>query len=332
VEITHLIESAYRRHGEHETINPDSYFLRFPDRPTARIIALPASIRGDGEVHGIKWISSFPENVAAGRARASAVLILNHPDTGFPLACLEASIISATRTAASAALATLRLSRARGVRPRRVGYVGAGVIARYIHRYLVGNGFEFDEIGVHDLAGPRADGFVAELSADPAAEVRRHDRVEDLIAAADLIVFATVAGRPYLHDPTLLAHNPLVLNVSLRDLAPEIILAGYNVVDDIDHCLKADTGPHLAEKLTHNRDFIAGTLFDVVRGTIPVPADQPVIFSPFGLGVLDLVVGKFIYDRLCATGELRAVPGFFADPGADGPPVTPARAEVVRCD
>lgn len=46
-EVVGLIESAYRVHGEGGTVNPPSYFLRFPDRPTSRIIALPASI-GEG--------------------------------------------------------------------------------------------------------------------------------------------------------------------------------------------------------------------------------------------------------------------------------------------
>jgi hypothetical protein len=39
-------------------------------------------------------------------------------------------------------------------------------------------------------------------------------------------------------------HNPLVLHVSLRDLAQEIVLASTNIVDDIEHCLKANTSPH----------------------------------------------------------------------------------------
>ena len=107
---------------------------------------------------GLKWISSFPENVAAGVPRASAVLILNDHDTGYPFACLEASIISATRTAASAALAADWLSRGRS-RPRRIGFVGAGLIARYIHTFLAGTGWLFDEIGVHDLSADSAAGF-----------------------------------------------------------------------------------------------------------------------------------------------------------------------------
>ncbi len=104
-QIVELAEATYRLHSAGDSVNPPSYFLRFSDRPTARIIALPASIGGQVKVDGIKWISSFPENVAAGIPRASAVLILNDHDTGYPFACMEASIISATRTAAMAAMA-----------------------------------------------------------------------------------------------------------------------------------------------------------------------------------------------------------------------------------
>jgi N-[(2S)-2-amino-2-carboxyethyl]-L-glutamate dehydrogenase len=310
-EIVELVEATYRLHGVGDSVNPPSYFLRFPDRPSSRIIALPASVGGPVRVDGLKWISSFPENVAAGIPRASAVLILNDHDTGYPFACLEASIISATRTAASAVLAADWLSRSRP-RPTRVGFVGAGLIARYIHTFLAGTGWLFDEIGVHDLSADSAAGFRGYLEqSGTTGRVRVHGSAEMLVRASDLVVFATVAAEPHVREVSWFGHHPVVLHVSLRDLAPQILLAATNVVDDVEHCLKANTSPHLAEQLTGNRDFLLGTLDDVMAGRVSVPADEPVIFSPFGLGVLDLAVGKNVYDHLVASGDLHVIDDFF---------------------
>ncbi|MFF0436269.1 2,3-diaminopropionate biosynthesis protein SbnB [Streptomyces sp. NPDC004327] len=311
-EVVDIVETAYRLHGEGDTVNPASYFLRFPDRPSSRIIALPASIGGEIRTDGLKWISSFPENVEAGIPRASAVLILNDQATGYPLACLESSIISAARTAASAALAADRLSAGRGERPTRVGFVGVGLIARYIHDYLAGTGWTFDAIGVHDLSAEHAAGFADYLGqAGASGRVTVHDTAEELIRSCDLVVFATVAGTPHVTDPGWFAHNPLVLHVSLRDLAPEVVLDAFNIVDDVEHCLKANTSLHLAEQLTGHREFVNGTLHEVLSGQVRPPADRPVVFSPFGLGVLDLAVGRHVYDTVRASDDLAVVDGFF---------------------
>ncbi|MDG5806454.1 2,3-diaminopropionate biosynthesis protein SbnB [Streptomyces ossamyceticus] len=315
-EIVDLVETVYRLHGAGDTgdtVNPPSYFLRFPDRPASRIIALPASLGGTFQVDGLKWISSFPENTAAGLPRASAVLILNDHTTGYPFACLEASVISATRTAASAALAADRLSAAREApRPVRVGFVGTGLIARYIHTFLAATGWVFEEVGVHDLSAASAVGFRGYLERSGASgRVVTYGGAEDVIRASDLIVFATIAGEPYVHEPKWFAHHPLVLHVSLRDLAPEVLLASANFVDDVEHCLKANTSPHLTEQLTGGREFLDGTLHDVLTGRASVPADRPVVFSPFGLGVLDLAVGGRVHAEVARTGGLRIVDDFF---------------------
>lgn len=312
-QIVELVETAYRLHSAGGSVNPPSYFLRFPDRPSSRIIALPASIGGQSRVDGLKWISSFPDNVAAGIPRASGVLILNDHDTGYPFACLESSIISATRTAALAALAADWLSRGRQ-RPTRIGFFGAGLIARYIHTFLVGTGWSFDEIGVHDLFAESAAGFCGYLErSGGASRLTVHDSAEQLIRSSDLVVFATIASQPHVNDLPWFEHNPLVLHVSLRDLAPEIVLASTNILDDIEHCLKANTSPHLAEQLTGNRDFVDGTLDDVMAGRVTVPTDRPGVFSPFGLGVLDLAVGKYVYDEVVRNRELRVIDEFFHD-------------------
>jgi len=312
-QVVELVEATYLVHAAGDTVNPPSYFLRFPDRPSARIIALPASIGGDVRVHGVKWISSFPDNVAAGIPRASAVLILNDHQTGYPFACLEASVISATRTAASAALAADRLTRDRG-RPARVGFVGVGLIARYVHTYLTGTGWSFDEVAVHDLSADSAAGFCGYLErTGTAGRVTVHDSPEAVVRASDLVVFATIAGQPYVSDVSAFTHCPVVLHVSLRDLAPEVLLASANLVDDVEHCLKADTSPHLVEQRTGNRDFLLGTLADVMTARVAVPTDRPVVFSPFGLGVLDLAVGRFVHDEVARAGDLHVVDDFFTE-------------------
>ncbi|MFC0432522.1 2,3-diaminopropionate biosynthesis protein SbnB [Kutzneria buriramensis] len=307
-ELVDVVEHAYRLHGRAQTVNPPSYFLTYPDRPGARTIALPASVRGDIAVDGIKWISSFPANIRTGLPRASAVLVLNDPETGYPFGCLESSIISATRTAASAVLAAATL--ARGDRPRRVTYFGTGLIARYVHEFLVGTGWEFDEVGVYDLSADYARRFREHIHAD---SVTVHTDPRSAIEKAGLVVFATTAATPHVHDPSWFAHHPLVLHLSLRDLAPEVILAATNVLDDVDHCLKANTSPHLAEQLTGSRDFVDATLYDVLTGAVTPRPGKPLVFSPFGLGVLDLAVGKFVYDEAARRGRLQRIDGFFAE-------------------
>ncbi|PAZ17064.1 2,3-diaminopropionate biosynthesis protein SbnB [Streptomyces sp. SA15] len=310
-EIADLVEAVYRLHGAGDSVNPPSYFLRFPDRPSSRIIALPGSLGGPLRVDGLKWISSFPENTRSGLPRASAVLILNDPDTGYPYACLEGSVISATRTASSAALAADRLSAGR-VRPRRVGFIGTGLIARYIHTHLTATGWEFEETGVYDLAADSAAGFRGYLERSGAkGRITVHSTAESLIRSCDLLVFATVAAAPHVRELSWFAHHPLVLHVSLRDLDPRILLTSANFVDDVEHCLKAETSPHLAERLTGSRAFIDGTLNDVLTGRVTAPADRTVVFSPFGLGVLDLAVGRFVHDEVARRGGLHVVDGFF---------------------
>lgn len=200
-----------------------------------------------------------------------------------------------------------------------MGFFGTGLIARYIHTFLQGAGWSFDDLGLYDVSAESTDGFraYAERSGET-ARVTVHRRPEDLIRAADLIVFATVAGEPHVGDPAWFDHNPVVLHVSLRDLAPQVLLASTNIVDDVEHCLRAATSPHLTEQLTGDRDFVHGTLSDVMADRVRVPADRPVVFSPFGLGVLDLAVGSYVYDQVARSGELRIVDDFFHERGRYG--------------
>ncbi|GAB7029134.1 2,3-diaminopropionate biosynthesis protein SbnB [Streptomyces sp. NPDC021749] len=308
-EVLGIVGQAYRSHEAGESINPDSYFLRFPEKPDSRIIALPAYLGADVQLAGIKWIASFPKNTQAGKPRASAVLILNDYETGYPIACLEAANISAARTAASAAVAATAL-RPAGFEGTRIAIVGGGVIARNICDYLHAAGCNPDAYLVHDLHEESGQALVDHLRT---TQQRPASFTADRGTAleAETVVFATTALEPYVTTP--FKPGQVVLNVSLRDLTPEVVLAADNIFDDVDHCLKANTSPHLAEQLTGSRDFVTGTLAGVLNGDVTVSEERPVIFSPFGLGVLDLAVGAYVLQHAREAGSAIAVPNFFGE-------------------
>ena len=298
-----IVRSAYLSHDAGQTVNPPSQFLRFPDKPEARIIALPAFVGAETQVAGLKWIASFPGNVGANLARASAVLILNDYRTGYPIACLEASRISAARTAASAVLGAETLSEFTA-ESASIGVVGAGVISRTIVDLLRRRSW-CGPVLVHDRDPGSAQALVDHVGDDAGTASL------DAVLGCGLVVLATTATEPHVLRSDSFHAGQTVLNISLRDLGPDVILAAANVVDDVDHCLTAGTSPHLAEQLTGNRDFLDATLGALLAGTVALRPGRPRVFSPFGLGVLDVAVGHFVLQSALRSGTTLAVPDFF---------------------
>src|SRR5881397_3252610 len=203
-----VVREAYLAHADGRSVNPDSYFLRFPEKPDCRIIALPAYLGNGFDVAGLKWIASYPANIQRGFPRASAVLVLNSYDTGYPFAILESSIISAARTAASAVLAAFWLG-GRSRRARSLGIVGTGLIARYVYEFLIDTGWAIEDVRLYDRSPLESEKFK-----NTACRLEQHRTitivpdVAQLVRACDLIVFTTVAATPYVTDATLFEHNP----------------------------------------------------------------------------------------------------------------------------
>ena len=307
-DIVEIVREAYLTHDSGRSVNPDSYFLRFPDKPDARIIALPAYLGGAADVAGIKWISSFPGNVARGVQRASAVLVLNDYATGYPFALLEAAAISAARTAATAALAARTLV---PHQPAGLGVIGGGVIARTVCDYLAAEGLLPGTVVCHDLHAPSAAALAAHLADRHGVDATVGGR--DSALGHDLVLLATTAPAPYIPATRIFGPQQVILNISLRDLAPEILLRTNNVLDDVEHCLKAATSPHLAEQLSGGRGFVTGTLAGVLTGEAELDRAKPTVFSPFGLGVLDLAVGHRLFQWARREGRLLEVPDFFGE-------------------
>ncbi|MDE9453245.1 2,3-diaminopropionate biosynthesis protein SbnB [Xenorhabdus bovienii] len=309
-DVADLVVKTYIDHEEKKTINPDSYFLRFPEKDNARIIALPAAISGGDKISGIKWIASYPDNLEYNLQRASAVLILNDYNTGYPFACLESSQISSHRTAASAVKAAELLANCEK-QSNKISIIGAGVIARTISSYLKGLDWNIDTIDIYDQnyeSASHLKNFIRnELNFDVTAKTSLKESVKN----ASHIFLTTTASTPYILDENFFSAGQVIINISLRDIGPRIILNSYNIVDDIEHCLKANTSPHLAEKEVKNRNFINGTIAQVFNKNLFLKHDKPIIFSPFGLGVLDLSLGYYIYKKAIESNEATEIPFFF---------------------
>src|SRR2546428_10200040 len=157
-ECIQIVREAYLAHADGQSVNPDSYFWQFPEKPDCRIIALPGYLGKNFDVAGLKWIASYPANIQRGFPRASAVLVLNSYETGYPFAILESSIISAARTAASAALAADWLN-GRSRRAQSLGIVGTGYIARYVYDFLVDTGWAIEDVRLYDTSPVESEKF-----------------------------------------------------------------------------------------------------------------------------------------------------------------------------
>lgn len=316
-EVVEIVRAAYEVHAGQDSSLPHSTFLRFPQSPANRIIALPAYLGGNFGVTGMKWVSSFPGNLDKGLNRASAVVILNSVETGVPEAIIEGSLISAKRTAASAALAASVLKD--GARATSVSVVGCGLINFEVVRFLLSACPEVKTLVIYDLDPARAQFFRQSCRAlSDRVESVVVPSVEEALAASPVVSLATTAATPHVRDFSGVAPGTVVLHVSLRDLSPELILSCDNVVDDVDHVCRAQTSVHLAEQLTGGRDFIRCTLGDILKGRAPARPnpERVTVFSPFGLGVLDMALAQYVRGLAREQNHGTVIDSFLPQPWA----------------
>jgi N-[(2S)-2-amino-2-carboxyethyl]-L-glutamate dehydrogenase len=293
-ELIDLAAQAYVTHGRGLSCLPQSEYLRFPGKLRERIIPKAGWLGGEKPVAGIKWISSFPDNVSSGLPRASALIVLNDPDNGRPRTVMEGSLISCQRTAAGAALAARVLHAQPDI--GSLGLVGCGPIGRETLRFILADERQVRAIQLFDLNASLADETASHLLASGfGGDVRIAESVDALLGSADVSVFATSAVVPSIESIAHVPSHATVLHVSLRDFSAQAVLAADNLTDDIEHVLQARTSVHLVEEQLGHRRFLRGTLADVLERRMPARiGSQPVMFHPFGLAALDLAFAQHV--------------------------------------
>ena len=306
-----VVRDAYLAHEAGLTAVKHSTFLRLPGGGN-RIIGLPAFVGGKDPALGMKWIASFPANTAAGRQRASAVIVLNSPDDGRPYALVEGALISARRTAASAALAAALMG---GDDPDGVTLFGCGVINMEVLRFLRVTVDGLRAVTLYDKDDGRAGWFAGRCARlVPGVPLTVANTPERALSTHRLVSVATTAAEPHIGTDACRA-GTTVLHLSLRDLYPEAILGARNVVDDPEHVCREGTSLERAASLAGDRGFIDATIGELLAGSRrlgPDPA-RVSVFSPFGLGALDIALARFVYEAASRQGLGVPVPGFLPD-------------------
>ncbi len=311
-QIIDVVKKAYTAFSEQKSSLPHSIFLRFPNNTSNRIIGLPAYDGSEVPTAGIKWVASFPNNIGQGIERASASIILNATDTGRPYAFLEGSIISAKRTAASAALATQVLNR--GKKYTSMALIGCGLINFEIFKFTTNVHENIKNVFIYDLDQSRAEQFVIKIKSIGSYNVTICKSLEEATKSSLLIAFATTASTPHINDNTIFQSNSLILHISLRDLGINIITKNINIVDDVDHVNRENTSIYLASQKTKNTNFVLTNIGEVLLKKASPPQSGIIIFSPFGLGVLDMALARYVYTTAQKQDKGSVISDFVPDP------------------
>ncbi len=268
-----------------------------------RFNGLCASIKGPNPAIGMKWIGSYPANRAVGLPRASAVIILNSPVTGLPIAIIDGTLISAMRTGAVTGLG------ARFLAPRssrKAAVIGGGVQAGPQILGLFTGLPELEEIAVFCRRRSQAETLQEDCQRRWGAPVVIADSVSAALADADVILSITTASEPLIHAVDI-KPGALTIQMSGHECDFDVVLQCRKVVTDNWESLKhrGIITPALmhAQGLLKDDDLY-GTLGELILGRKPgrENENERIHFAHMGMGVEDIALASAVYNSACDLG------------------------------
>ncbi|MEQ9714126.1 MAG: ornithine cyclodeaminase family protein [Candidatus Asgardarchaeia archaeon] len=296
--VVETVEEVFRLHAENKVIVPSKVVLDLDEKRRGRINAMPAYVGGKFNVCGIKWIAGFPKNpIKYGMPRATGLLILNDSETGFPLAIMDCTLISAMRTGAVTGVGAKYLARPDS---EIVAMIGAGVQARTQLLALLEVLKNLKEVRVYDIRKEASIKYSEEMSEKTGLKIIPVDTPKDAVVGADIIITVTVADEPIVKDKWVKEGSFFSHVGSYQEEEYEVVLHSDKiVVDEWEHVLHRGT-PVLAkmykEGLIKDEDIYAN-LGDIVIGKKPGRENpkERIFFAPIGMGSEDVAVGYIIY-------------------------------------
>ncbi|WP_236601964.1 hypothetical protein [Ktedonobacter sp. SOSP1-52] len=270
---------------------------------------MPAYVGGSINRAGTKIINGNINNPSRGLPRANGLTLLYDDASAHILSIMEAAYISSLRTASVSMLA---LECVKDVPVSCAAIIGAGVLARAHIELLLKRLPELRTIQIYDMSQQRVQELhdqIEGLLQQKNVSFNRVQSAEEAIVAAQLIIPATTTTVGYIrHD--WLQRGAILINVSLDDPLPEVVLRADRIIVDDWGLVRSDSrrligrmyrqgqvvGPGERVETSDQRQIDA-ELGDIVTGKKRgrISTDDIILVNPFGLAIEDIALAAHVY-------------------------------------
>jgi ornithine cyclodeaminase/alanine dehydrogenase-like protein (mu-crystallin family) len=255
---------------------------------------MPAHRGGGAPLYSLKTVCVFPDNPERGLDAHQGTVTLFDGETGETRAIMNASAITAIRTAAVSAVATRLLARED---VRELGILGAGVQARS-HLEALRLVRDFDTVRIFSPTAAHAQALAKEVGAEAVGSA------QEAVSGADIVVTATSAVDPVLRREWLKpgAHVNVIGGrpPTMRELDVATVADSAFYVDRRESAEKeAFDYQDALEAGAIGPDHIRGEIGEVLIGTAPgrQSPDELTVFRSLGLAVEDLAAAEYVVRR-----------------------------------
>lgn len=291
-EVNRVIEEAFAAHARGEVRMPPKLYVQLEKGDFRTMPAYVPSL----ESAGVKIVNVHPGNRALGLPTVMAVTVLLEPDTGRPLAMLNATSLTDMRTGASGAVACRHLM------PRKeiaLGVVGSG---RQAHAQIAAISAEKEirEIRIWSRDASNAEKLASIWSGLDARSATLRET-----CGCDVVVTTTPASSPIVMDEWI-ADGTHINAIGAdapgkEELEPALVKRARIFVDDIEQALHSGEINVPVRTGVIRREDIAGTLGEVVLGRCGRrSAEEITIFDSTGLAVQDIAIAHLALGKATA--------------------------------
>jgi len=295
-EVLKIVEAAFRAQAQGRVQMPSKIYLHL-DKYMGDFRAMPAYIESL-KACGIKWVNVHPENKKYALPAVMALIILNDPKTGIPLAIMDGTYITNLRTGAAGALAAKFLARKNS---KRIALIGSGAQAE-TQILALREIFKIELVTVYDINRIRAQAFIRKMKFLDIF-MRQCFNIEDCVNGADIIVTTTPSRKPLVKADWISSGvhiNAIGADAKGKEeLDPVILKKARIFVDDVVQASHSgEINLPLAKGFISPKS-IRATLGEVIIGKKKgrISPSDITVFDSTGLAILDIAVANYVYEK-----------------------------------